>query len=101
MKNWITFNEPWVFSRAGYDVGKKAPGRCSPYIKEYGPLCEDGRSGFEAYQVSHNLLLAHAYSVQAFRACKQVYLKLHDSHLLFLTKHISININLIFFLSNL
>ncbi|KAF2606533.1 hypothetical protein F2Q68_00043916 [Brassica cretica] len=71
VKNWITFNEPWVFSRAGYDVGKKAPGRCSPYIQEWGKHCEDGRSGFEAYQVSHNLLLAHAYSVEAFRACKQ------------------------------
>ncbi|KAG7600324.1 Glycoside hydrolase superfamily [Arabidopsis suecica] len=71
VKHWITFNEPWVFSRAGYDVGKKAPGRCSPYIKEYGPQCEDGRSGFEAYQVSHNLLLAHADAVQAFRQCKQ------------------------------
>ncbi|CAH8391210.1 unnamed protein product [Eruca vesicaria subsp. sativa] len=68
VKNWITFNEPWVFSRAGYDIGKKAPGRCSPYI---GDKCEDGRSGFEAYQVSHNLLLAHAYSVKAFRECKQ------------------------------
>ncbi|CAA7013711.1 unnamed protein product [Microthlaspi erraticum] len=71
VKNWITFNEPWVFSRAGYDVGKKAPGRCSPYIEEWGKYCEDGRSGFEAYQVSHNLLLSHAESVDAFRKCKQ------------------------------
>lgn len=72
VKNWITINEPWVFSRAGYDVGKKAPGRCSPYIPGYGSLCEDGRSGFEAYQVSHNLLLSHAEAVDAFRKCKKV-----------------------------
>ncbi|CAE5960026.1 unnamed protein product [Arabidopsis arenosa] len=71
VKNWITFNEPWVFSRAGYDNGKKAPGRCSPYIPGYGQHCQDGRSGYEAYQVSHNLLLSHAYAVDAFRKCKQ------------------------------
>lgn len=72
VKHWITFNEPWVFSRAGYDVGKKAPGRCSPYIPDYGHHCEDGRSGYEAYQVSHNLLLSHGYAVDAFRKCKKV-----------------------------
>ncbi|VVA95435.1 unnamed protein product [Arabis nemorensis] len=69
VKHWITFNEPWVFSRAGYDIGKKAPGRCSSYIKEHGELCHDGRSGYEAYIVSHNLLLAHANAVEAFRKC--------------------------------
>ncbi|XP_010543256.1 PREDICTED: beta-glucosidase 23-like [Tarenaya hassleriana] len=68
VKHWVTFNEPWVFSRAGYDVGKKAPFRCSKYINEE---CEDGRSGYEAYLVSHNLLLAHAEAVQAFRKCEK------------------------------
>ncbi|XP_019057761.1 PREDICTED: beta-glucosidase 19-like [Tarenaya hassleriana] len=68
VKNWITFNEPWVFSRAGYDIGKKAPGRCSKYIKEE---CQDGRSGYEAYLVSHNLLIAHAEAVDAFRKCEK------------------------------
>lgn len=72
VKNWITFNEPWVFSRSGYDTGKKAPGRCSPYIKDFGPLCQDGRSGFEAYVVSHNLLVSHAEAVDAFRKCEKV-----------------------------
>ncbi|KAF3529419.1 hypothetical protein DY000_02042101 [Brassica cretica] len=71
VKNWITFNEPWVFSRSGYDVGKKAPGRCSPYIKDFGHLCQDGRSGFEAYVVSHNLLVSHAEAVDAFRKCEK------------------------------
>jgi len=72
VKNWITFNEPWVFSRSGYDVGKKAPGRCSPYVKEFGKLCQDGRSGFEPYVVSHNLLVGHAEAVDAFRKCEKV-----------------------------
>ncbi|CAA7042567.1 unnamed protein product [Microthlaspi erraticum] len=71
VKHWITFNEPWVFSRAGYDIGKKAPGRCSKYIKEHGELCHAGRSGFETYIVSHNLLLAHADAVEAFRSCEK------------------------------
>jgi beta-glucosidase len=65
VKNWITFNEPWVFAHAGYDLGKKAPGRCSRYV----PGCEDreGQSGKEAYLVSHNLLNAHAEAVEVFR----------------------------------
>ncbi|KAF3586809.1 hypothetical protein F2Q69_00026742 [Brassica cretica] len=71
VKNWITFNEPWVFSRSGYDTRKKAPGRCSPYIKDFGHLCQDGRSGFEAYVVSHNLLVSHAEAVDAFRKCEK------------------------------
>ncbi|XP_010558346.1 PREDICTED: beta-glucosidase 23-like [Tarenaya hassleriana] len=68
VKNWMTFNEPWVFSRAGYDTGKKAPGRCSKYVSD---KCQEGRSGYEAYIVSHNLLLAHAEAVQSFRNCQK------------------------------
>ncbi|KAF3509026.1 hypothetical protein F2Q69_00003164 [Brassica cretica] len=68
VKHWITFNEPWVFSHAGYDVGKKAPGRCSKYVKEE---CQEGRSGFEAYLVTHNLLNSHAEAVEAFRQCEK------------------------------
>ncbi|XP_010545732.1 PREDICTED: beta-glucosidase 19-like [Tarenaya hassleriana] len=68
VKHWITLNEPWVYSRAGYDIGKKAPGRCSKYVKDE---CQDGRSGYEAYIVSHNLLLAHAEAVHLFRQCEK------------------------------
>ncbi|KAL0716349.1 hypothetical protein Bca4012_065671 [Brassica carinata] len=68
VKHWITFNEPWVYSHAGYDIGKKAPGRCSTYVN---PLCQDGRSGYEAYLVSHNLLNSHAEAVEAFRKCEK------------------------------
>lgn len=69
VKHWITFNEPWVYSHAGYDIGKKAPGRCSTYVN---PLCQEGRSGYEAYLVSHNLLNSHAEAVEAFRKCEKV-----------------------------
>lgn len=74
VKHWITFNEPWVFSHAGYDVGKKAPGRCSSYVNA---KCQDGRSGYEAYLVTHNLLLSHAEAVEAYRKCEKV--RIHQS----------------------
>ncbi|KFK38314.1 hypothetical protein AALP_AA3G097600 [Arabis alpina] len=67
VKHWITFNEPWVFAHAGYDVGKKAPGRCSDYVKDAN--CTGGRSGHETYLVSHNLLNAHAEAYEAFKNC--------------------------------
>lgn len=51
---------------------EETPGRCSPYIKDFGHLCQDGRSGFEAYVVSHNLLVSHAEAVDAFRKCEKV-----------------------------
>ncbi|CAA7033611.1 unnamed protein product [Microthlaspi erraticum] len=70
VKNWITINEPWVYAHAGYDVGKKAPGRCSSYVdKEV--ECLGGSSGNEAYNVTHNLLNAHAEAVEAFRNCEK------------------------------
>ncbi|CAH8391362.1 unnamed protein product [Eruca vesicaria subsp. sativa] len=68
VKHWITFNEPWVFSHAGYDLGKKAPGRCSSYVD---PTCKGGQSGYEAYLVSHNLLNAHAEAFEAFTQCEK------------------------------
>ncbi|KAL0817464.1 hypothetical protein Bca101_073908 [Brassica carinata] len=68
VKHWITFNEPWVFAHAGYDVGKKAPGRCSDYVDR---TCKGGRSGYEVYLVSHNLLNAHAEAFEAFTQCEK------------------------------
>ncbi|VVA96964.1 unnamed protein product [Arabis nemorensis] len=68
VKNWVTLNEPWVFAHAGYDVGKKAPGRCSSYVDKE---CPDGRSGYEAYLVSHNLLNAHAEAYEALKKCEK------------------------------
>jgi len=53
VKNWITFNEPWVVSILGYGQGAFAPGRTS---------------NDEPYLVGHNLLRAHAKSVQLYRS---------------------------------
>jgi beta-glucosidase/6-phospho-beta-glucosidase/beta-galactosidase len=53
VKHWITFNEPWVVSIMGYGQGGFAPGRVS---------------NSEPYQVAHQLLRAHAKTVQVFRA---------------------------------
>jgi beta-glucosidase len=50
---WATLNEPWVVTDGGYLHGALAPGH---------------RNLFEAPLASHNLLLAHAAAVEAYRA---------------------------------
>ncbi len=50
---WLTLNEPWVVTVAGYLTGEHAPGV---------------RDRTLAYRVGHNLLRAHAHAVAAFRA---------------------------------
>ena len=52
VKNWITINEAWVVAILGYGHGMFAPGK---------------RSSELPYLVGHNLLLAHAKAVKAFR----------------------------------
>ncbi|KAI8526273.1 hypothetical protein RHMOL_Rhmol13G0296100 [Rhododendron molle] len=42
VKYWITMNEPWSFSGAGYVTGAMAPGRCSAWLKLN---CPDGDCG--------------------------------------------------------
>ncbi|KAJ0240183.1 Beta-glucosidase 33 [Hirschfeldia incana] len=66
VKNWATFNEPSVYSVAGYSKGKKAPGRCSPFevLK-----CPSGDSSEEPYKVAHNQILSHLAAVEEFRKC--------------------------------
>ncbi|CAH8322756.1 unnamed protein product [Eruca vesicaria subsp. sativa] len=66
---WTTFNEPYVYSVAGYDSGNKAMGRCSKWVNS---LCVAGDSGTEPYLVSHHLLLAHAAAVEEFRKCDKI-----------------------------
>ena len=60
VKNWITFNEPWVVAILGHADGIFAPGR---------------RSNREPYQVAHQILRAHGRAVdryrQKFRATQQ------------------------------
>lgn len=50
---WVTLNEPWVVSDGGYLHGTLAPGH---------------RNHFEAPIASHNLMRAHAATIQAYRA---------------------------------
>ena len=50
---WATLNEPWVVTDGGYLHGKLAPGH---------------RNVFEAPIATHQLLRAHAATVQAYRA---------------------------------
>ncbi|KAG2309628.1 hypothetical protein Bca52824_029376 [Brassica carinata] len=66
---WITFNEPYIYSVAGYDKGNKAMGRCSKWVNS---LCVAGDSSIEPYLVSHHLLLAHAAAVEEFRNCDKI-----------------------------
>lgn len=62
VKYWITINEPWTFIYLGYVAGTFAPGRCSDRTK-----CMQGNSSTEGYLAAHNVLLAHASSVQLYR----------------------------------
>ncbi len=52
VKNWITFNEPWVSAFVGYRDGRHAPGHTNLN---------------EALAASHHLLLAHGLSVPLIR----------------------------------
>lgn len=53
VRYWMTLNEPWVVVCAGYFDGVHAPG------------IKDRALG---YRAGHNLLRAHAYAVERFRA---------------------------------
>ena len=52
VKNWTTFNEPWVSSVHGYGTGRHAPGR---------------KSADEPYLAGHNILRSHARAVALYR----------------------------------
>ncbi|KAF4616421.1 hypothetical protein D9613_008476 [Agrocybe pediades] len=62
VKHWITHNEPWCVSALGYGYARFAPGRSSNR-----EISDEGDSSTEPYIVAHNLILAHAYAVKAFR----------------------------------
>jgi beta-glucosidase len=52
VKNWITFNEPWVTAILGYGQGVFAPGRVS---------------NSEPYQTAHQMLRSHGKAVDLYR----------------------------------
>ncbi|CAA2978074.1 beta-glucosidase 12-like [Olea europaea subsp. europaea] len=64
VKHWVTMNEPYIFTLGGYDLGKLAPGRCSPWMTNG---CPDGNSATEPYIVAHVMLLCHAQTVELYR----------------------------------
>ena len=53
---WVTLNEPWVITDAGYLTGVHAPGHANL---------------FEAPLAAHNLLRAHGAAVQAYRSVRR------------------------------
>lgn len=55
VKHWITFNEPWVFTKLGYETGYHAPGlKSGPFDK--------------VFLAGHNVLNAHALAVETYRS---------------------------------
>jgi beta-glucosidase/6-phospho-beta-glucosidase/beta-galactosidase len=53
VKQWITFNEPWVTSTQGYGTGEKAPGKINPGIGEYKAAHNQIRAHGRAYRLYH------------------------------------------------
>lgn len=53
VKNWITFNEPWVHAMAGYLIGYHAPEKKNPWA---------------AFNNTHNQLLANGLALQAIKS---------------------------------
>lgn len=62
VKNWITYNEPGVYTLAGYAAGVHAPGRSSNR-----DLNQEGDSSTEPFIVGHTELVSHAYAVKLYR----------------------------------
>ncbi|KVH91149.1 Glycoside hydrolase, catalytic domain-containing protein [Cynara cardunculus var. scolymus] len=58
VKNWLTLNEPHMFTYNGYVIGKFAPGR--------GENCKDSDVETEPYTVAYNLLNCHAAAYRKY-----------------------------------
>ncbi|CAK7333109.1 unnamed protein product [Dovyalis caffra] len=71
VKNWITLNEPFMFSVNGYDTGTLAPGRIST-MENSCPGQPKISGATEVYIVTHHLLLAHATAVKVYKEKYQV-----------------------------
>ncbi|VAH24909.1 beta-glucosidase 16-like isoform X1 [Triticum dicoccoides] len=63
VKFWATFNEPNLFTRLAYVLGKYPPARCSA---PFG-TCDSGNSHREPYVAAHNMLLSHAAAVHNYK----------------------------------
>ncbi|KAM7508125.1 hypothetical protein LguiA_018578 [Lonicera macranthoides] len=87
VKHWITLNEPWSYSFAGYALGAFAPGRGGAhpnhikhahargrrFFRHHHGTSNEGNPGTEPYLVSHHQLLAHAAAVEIYRKKFQTY----------------------------
>jgi beta-glucosidase len=62
VKHWITYNEPGVYTLAGYAAGVHAPGRSS-----FRDINEEGDSSTEPFIVGHTEILSHAYVAEIYR----------------------------------
>lgn len=62
VKNWITYNEPGVYTLAGYAAGVHAPGRSS-----YCDRNEEGDSSTEPFIVAHTELVSHGYVCDMYK----------------------------------
>lgn len=62
VKHWITYNEPGVYTLAGYAAGVHAPARSSNR-----ELNEEGDSSTEPFIVGHTELVSHAHAVKLYR----------------------------------
>lgn len=63
VKYWTTFNEPNLMAKLAYFNGKYPPSHCS---KPFGK-CTSGNSSIEPYIAAHNMILAHAKTVNIYR----------------------------------
>ncbi|KAJ5185339.1 Glycoside hydrolase family 1 [Penicillium cf. griseofulvum] len=62
VKHWITYNEPGVYTLAGYAAGVHAPGRSS-----FRERNAEGDSSTEPFTVAHTELVSHAHAVRLYR----------------------------------
>ena len=63
VKHWATFNEPNLMAKHAYFNGKYPPSHCS---KPFGK-CDSGNSSTEPYIAAHNMILAHAKTVNIYK----------------------------------
>ena len=61
-KDWITCNEPGVYTLAGYAAGVRAPGRSS-----YRDRNAEGDSSTEPFIVGHTELVSHGYVCDPYK----------------------------------
>ncbi|KAF2128160.1 glycoside hydrolase family 1 protein [Dothidotthia symphoricarpi CBS 119687] len=62
VKHWITYNEPGVYTLAGYAAGVHAPGRSS-----FRDRNEEGDSSTETFIVAHTEIVTHARAAKIYR----------------------------------